>query len=184
MNRKGAIELSANFIIVMIISMVILAAGIGLFFKLKNNAQQYVDTLDGQTESKIKSIMLNNNYRVAVYPQDPEIEPNDAVMIGIGITNIYPEEKTFSVTLSKVTYYSKDNVDGAVEDDINALKEYHEISSPTVTIAPNTQIVKGMLLKMPQGVQRGQHVYTITVKDMSASPSSQAYGVIQVYATN
>ncbi|HEY9702965.1 MAG TPA: hypothetical protein V6C58_10990 [Allocoleopsis sp.] len=184
MNRKGAIELSANFIIVMIISMVILAGGLGLFFKLKNSAQQYVDTLDGQTESKIKSIMLNNNYRVAVYPQDPNIEPNNAEMIGIGITNIYPEQKTFTIELSKVTYYAKDNVDGVVLSDTNALKDYYDISSTSLTIGPNTQVVKGVLLKMPEGVKRGQHVYTITVRDSSASPSSQAYGVVQVYATN
>ena len=184
MNRKGAIELSASFIVIMVISSVIVVGGLGLFFKLKNIAQQYVSTIDSQTESKIKSIMLNNNYRVAVYPQDPVINPNDAVMIGIGITNINPDVKTFEVKLASVKYYAKDDVTGSlVASNANPtdLLKYYEISGSTISIAANTQAVKGMLLKMPEGKPKGQYVYTITTKIVG---DINNYGVVQVYATN
>ena len=71
MNRKfkrGAIELSANFLVIIIISIVVLAGGLTLFFKLKDSTQKYVNDLDSQTQDKLKSMMLSNNYRVAVYP--------------------------------------------------------------------------------------------------------------------
>ncbi|HYD03076.1 MAG TPA: hypothetical protein VEC16_02145 [Alphaproteobacteria bacterium] len=178
MNRKGAIELSANFIIVIIISMVILASGVGLFFKLKNNAQQYVDTLDSQTEDKLKSMMLSNNYKVAVYPQDAKISTNDAALVGVGIKNNYPMEKTFTLAVKSVKKYTDAKPEGIA---VTNLPSFYSITNPpTLKIGPNTQAVKGVLLKMPDS-EEGEYVYTIEV---TVAGESIPYGVVQVYVQN
>ena len=184
-HRKGAIELSANFIVVIIISFVILVGGISIFFKLKASAQNYVDTVDKQTQDNIKSIMLSNNYRVAVYPRDLTLKSGDGEQVGIGITNIDDVAKDFTIKLYAVKYYQ--SADTPVMDTIDGGREeayYIQSSTTPFTIAPKNQVVKGVLLKMPD-TRRGQYVYTfdiITTADDGTGDYN--YGVVQVYVTN
>jgi len=183
-NNKGAIELSANFIIIIIISSIIVIGGLALFFKMKNSAQQYVDTIDQQTEGKIKSMMLDNGGRIAVYPQDPVINAGGAHLVGIGITNIYddPTPVTFSIDVSSIKYYdTKDSAADILSDKPSYIPlNYYTINSNTVTINPHDQVVKSILIKIPKGSLKGQYVYTISITNQGTGDS---YGVLQVYAS-
>ena len=125
-HRKGAIELSANFIVVIIISFVILVGGISIFFKLKASAQNYVDTVDKQTQDNIKSIMLSNNYRVAVYPRDLTLKSGDGEQVGIGITNIDDVAKDFA-KLDDVTIGTKGESEFPLMPEMNRFCKKHEI---------------------------------------------------------
>jgi len=180
MNRKfkrGAIELSANFLVIIIISIVVLAGGLTLFFKLKDSTQKYVNDLDSQTQDKLKSMMLSNNYRVAVYPSDLELGTGDAKLVGIGITNNYPDlpSTTFDIVIS-VKYHSDPTAGGGSPANFLEAK-FYDMSSYTVSIEPTVQVTKGILIKMPDSTP-GQYVYTITVKK---SGSTENYGTVQVY---
>ncbi len=177
--KKAAIELSANFIVIIIISIVILAGGLMLFFKIKDSAQSYADKLDSQTQDKLRSVMLSNNYKTAIYPTDITIDNNKAELIGIGITNIYDVRTTFRIRLMYVKEYdSYNNLVGTISD-ISTLGTYYTLSNSTVDIAPYDQTTKGMLLRMPSNTTSGQYVYTINI-----TSNTQAYGLQQVYVNN
>jgi uncharacterized protein (UPF0333 family) len=175
-NRKGAIELSVNFIIVIILSIVVLVSGLTLFFRMMSDVQTTVGTLDIQTKANIKNMMLSNNYRTAVYPTDEEIPNNDAQLFGVGITNIYDEKTNFTIMLSSVKYYART----AVGELKNPVSNYYNITSGgKVEVAPHDQVVKEILLKMPKGSLKGQYVYTISVVN-----GTNSYGTLQVYIIN
>jgi len=180
MNRKfkrGAIELSANFLVIIIISIVVLAGGLTLFFKLKDSTQKYVNDLDSQTQDKLKSMMLSNNYRVAVYPSDLELGTGDAKLVGIGITNNYPgpSPTTFDIAIS-VKYHSDPTASGGPP--VHSLEtDFYDMSSYTISIEPTAQVTKGILIKMPDSTS-GQYVYTITVTNRG---TTEKYGTVQVY---
>jgi hypothetical protein len=184
MKRKGAIELSANFIIVMVISIVIIAGGLSLFFKMKNNLVAYKDTLDAQTEQDIKQMMLSNSYHVAVYPSDPKIGAGDAVLVGVGITNIYttsPDEQ-FELSITDIKYYQTSTSQG-VSISSTAIGDYATIALPsTLTIPASSQAVKSVLVKLPKGAKKGQYIYTISINKIGSS--NELYGAVQVYVTN
>jgi len=178
--RKGQIELSANFIIVIIISIIIVVGGLAMFFRMIKNAKPVVDALDSQTEERIKSMMLSDNEDVVVYPSDPVIGPGDAKLVGVGVTNNFDNEQTFSVDLISVQIYKKDNPVGEPAiTDANTLKTYMEMTSTNLELAPHSQGVKGMLLRMPSSV-KGQYVYTIKITNSTGT----VYGIVQVYANN
>jgi hypothetical protein len=183
-NKKGAIELSANFIIVIIISLVIVVGGLSMFFNMKKNAQKLVDTLDDQTQERIKNMMLSGTERVAVYPSDPTLVSGDAKLIGVGITNIYdgPGQADFDIQIVGVDFYPKNNPNAATP--MNPANYADSVQS-SITIQPHSQAVKGILLRMPGSSLKGQYVYTIdiTVDDRSGT-GFQPYGVLQVYASN
>jgi len=181
-DSRGAIELSANFIIVIVISSVIVIGGLALFFKMKNSAQQYVDTLDAQTEDNIKSVMLSSGGRVAAYPKDIALSSGKAQMVGVGLTNINAQETKFNINIDSVKYYTKDNPEGVkvFEKDGSNAADYYTMNSGDITIASGEQVAKGILLRMPKGAQSGQYVYSIVVYDDKGSQ----YGVMQVYVDN
>jgi hypothetical protein len=180
MNHKGQIELSANFIIIIVISVVVLAGGFTIFYKMIHNAQETVTALDGQTQEKIKNMMLDNQ-RTAVYPSELTMNSNDPQMIGVGITNIFEADTTFNVRLIDVKLYNDANPDGTdVANTPDVLKDYYDIISENIAIKPQDKGVKGMLLKLPQGSLKGQFVYTINITNSSIYD----YGVVQVIVNN
>jgi hypothetical protein len=187
MSKKGAIELSMNFIVVIIISSVIVVGSLALFFNLKDKMEYQVDVLDQQTQDRIKSMMLSGNYRVAAYPQDPIIENGNTIPIGVGVTNNINTAPltTFSVNVSKIMKYVKDGSNG-VEIRPPTSMQYYNIASTVVTIRQGEQIVKTILLTMPKNAENAQYVYTInvTVRSVSGPVTYTPYGVVQVYATN
>jgi hypothetical protein len=175
MKRKGAIELSANFLVVIFISAIIVIGGLALFFKLKANAENYVESINSQTEDRLRSMMLSNGARVAVYPSELTLSPGDGEAVGLGVTNILNGEKTFNVAVS-VTFYADSNADG---DDVIS-DDFFKMLSPSIDVPQGSQVVKSILLKIPKGEAKGQYVYTITVK-YTEDIETKTYDTVQVY---
>jgi len=180
-NTKGAIELSANFIVIILISIVVLVGGLALFFKMSSNLKGTVETLDSQTEDNIKSVMLSNNYRVAVYPTDLTIGVGDSQMVGLGIVNIFDQPDSRDFTISVVpTCYDKSGISYSCPID----EVFYTLTSPGVSTKPKEQIVKGILLTVPKtGINKGQIVYTISVATDDGSGNKVSFGKTQAYIT-
>jgi hypothetical protein len=178
MKRKGAIELTANFLVVIIISAVIVVGGLAMFFKLKASAETYVKDIDSQTEERIKSMMLNNNGRVAVYPNDLTIAIGDGHAVGLGITNSFTDPKDFKIVV-KVKYYAP----GAENSVSISETDYYSMLQPsTINILQGDQIVKSIVLKIPKvgSEGKGQYVYTLKVQYVEAGVDTD-YDTVQVY---
>jgi hypothetical protein len=182
MNRKGQLELSANFIVIIIISIIILVGGLALFYRMIHSAQTTVSTLDDQTEQMIKDMMTDSD-RTAVYPAEMDLTDGDSILIGIGITNIYNEEVDFTVKLISVVRYANATVAGTtLADESNpGIANYNEIVSTRISILPHDKFVKGMFLKMPKGASPGQYTYTIAIRN---STQTNNYGLVQVIVNN
>jgi len=187
-NRKGQLELSANFIVVIIISIVILVGGLALFYNILGWGNTIKANVDKQTQDNIKSMMLSNNYRVAVFPQDGTIYNGKSLQIGIGVTNIYDVKKVFDLSF-KVKRYTKAVPDGesvVPPEDISSYVDlYADASENQMSIGPSQQAVKGLLLKMPKNAVKGQYKYIINVTTTDISNSDvTAYGVMEIYINN
>ncbi len=175
MNRKGAIELSANFIVVIVISMVILAGGLALFFKIKKGAETQADIVSSQIEEDLKSMMLRNGARVAVYPTELFLSAGDSDVIGLGITNIYDRSVYFVIAVT-VTHFIDSETPGSpiVSSDFYSIPS--DISG--IQIIQKDQKVNSIVLKIPKGSPEGQYIYTIIVSDDVGN-----YGTVQVFVT-
>ena len=160
----------------MIISIVILVGGLSLFYRMIAGAQNTVKTYDVQFESMIKD-MMTDGARTAVYPADPKIGNGDSAWIGVGVTNIYDDEITFTVKLVNVKYHITSGNYGT--DAPGALQDYYDISSQDVTIPAHEKIVKGVLLRMPKMSPAGYYVYTINI-----TKGIESYGLVEVIASN
>lgn len=177
-NKKAAIELSMNFLVVIIISIVIVGLGLILFFSMKDKATDLKDSLDQQTEDQLKAMMLQNNYKVAVYPNQLTLDNGKSQLVGLGITNEFNTPKTFTITHS-VKYYIDSETDGAPPNPSWIKNTDVQFEKEEVEINPKDQKTVGILIKMPSGAASGEYVVTLNITQTNIN-----YGVVKIYIVN
>lgn len=187
MNKKAAIEFSANVIVIIIISSVILALGLMLFFNLKGQAEKYTERVEQQTQEQLQALMFNDNSRVAIYPNDLTIQPGKSQMTTLGVTNSVGNRQTFqtpTVEKWKVTYFatpesSPQSVTHANNPNPNNPLQANFINVFVVSqtlgnsimnfeyINPGDQKFKNILVKIPKNWQKGQYIVSINVSNQT-----------------
>jgi len=127
-------------------------------------------------------MMLSSTYDLAIYPTEFTITNGNAKLFGVGIKNTYEYEGTFTITLATVKRYDSPDTPGSTDLSAGHKDDYSQISSDSIKIPTNSQVTKGVLLKMPTGATKGEYVYTINVKNGTGITTS--YGNLQVYVHN
>jgi hypothetical protein len=206
MSKKGAIELSLNFLVIIIVSMVILSGGLVIFFKLKASAQQTVEILDDQIQSQLKSLMLSNNYNVAVWPNQVEIAPKKSVLVGLGITSTLPNSQLFympGIPTLKIQYYPTPNSPAqsiAAINVVNPTLDQYSADNRTIrltrkrgeentpsnilaNITPQQQSVFSILVAAPRTLNKGEYILTLYIRNTTRSNivNNIDYGVTKLY---
>lgn len=198
MNNKAAIEFSANVIMILIISSVILGLGLMLFFNLKGQAEKYTDTIEQQTAEQLKALMLNDNSRVAIYPNDLTIQPGESQMTTVAVQNLLNEQFYFTspaVTAINVLWFPTPtsnpqtispssppwwkNVDAII---VSKTGQFNYINFGQ--IKPGEQNFRNILIKMPKTAKKGQYVITINIKNStgeSVCNNCPTYGLAKLY---
>lgn len=198
MNNKAAIEFSANVIMILIISSVILGLGLMLFFNLKGQAEKYTDTIEQQTAEQLKALMLNDNSRVAIYPNDLTIQPGESQMTTVAVQNLLNEQFYFTspaVTAINVLWFPTPtsnpqtispssppwwkNVDAII---VSKTGQFNYINFGQ--IKPGEQNFRNILIKMPKTAKKGQYVITINIKNSTGEAvcnNCPTYGLAKLY---
>jgi hypothetical protein len=95
--KRGAIELSVNFVIVSIISIVLI--GMGMFLIIKGNQAMTVEygKVKAFHESQIRDALARNGDPVMVYPNTITVKQGEDQIFTVGINNELGEDKWFCV---------------------------------------------------------------------------------------
>ena len=97
MKKRAAIELSANFLVVIIIAVVILSLSFALFKNILNKTGKTTDVLDERIKKQIENLLLNSGERVVLPINRGETSPNGALVFGLGVTNVLGHDDNFYV---------------------------------------------------------------------------------------
>lgn len=150
MNRKAAIELSVNFMVVIILGIVILSMGIYLTVRAVSNANKISEKLDKQTEQQLYALLDDGNPVVA--PLNTAIvQRKQSHIFGVGVRNM-EHESDFKVIVEGVNVDDCDasvtsnikfllqKVDGNYQTPITHLLPYEEnVFSIVVQVAPTAK---------------------------------------------
>ena len=98
MNKKGAIGLSMNILVVVILSIVILVGSIGLLYKFVGDTVDIKDSLDRKTQLELERLLTLEGKQVIVPFQKSSGQRGDQHIFGLGILNV-GEESVFSVVV-------------------------------------------------------------------------------------
>jgi len=181
MNKKAAIELSANFIIIIIISIVILGAGFVLVKKLIGGAADQLRDVDNQMQDRLQLMMTNNNERIAIYPTSFELARGKSQLVAIGIMND-GETANFKTDGSNVKPF---NIDGTPFTGTTSCPLNKCISFITndgtiaFSIPSKDKVFKNALVKVDKSAPNGEYVITVNV--VNTATATPAYAVSKIY---
>jgi hypothetical protein len=113
MNKKG-MELSINFIVMLILAIAVFGGGLAFINKFFSIAQDEEARLDQETTREIEKL-LNDGSKIGIPMDSKEVTVGKPVVYGLGIYNILPGEKRFRV---EIEFGGKENQEREVDSDI------------------------------------------------------------------
>lgn len=172
MSKKGAIELSMNMLVVVIISLVILAAGIAFLYKLMANAGDIQNDLDSQTKAELERLLVEEGKQVALPSRKAAIERGEGHVFGVGILNIGEEQEfRINVALSSAAKAQ----DGGPELTAEEVQDWLLYNPEPFTLAENEHRSEGILVEVPPTALRGQYIFSVEV----LAQGGERYGNVQ-----
>ena len=174
-NKKGAIELSVNFLVILIISLVVFGSGLTLFWKIYESGEEQLGQISRTVEQRIIT-QLHGGAKVSVVPRSVDLDRNQEYIVGIGINNLLTETKVFKVFAERglfvrdeftCSFYDLDfgmggNADSCVDDhDMPPLKllgDYAELR-----VESNKQEISNIMVKADRKALSGKYTINICV---------------------
>lgn len=178
MKKRGSIELTTNFLVVAIISMVVLGLGIVLVKNLTDQSIKAQDTVSDQLKKQIESL-LDDGSRVVVPVVSQKATRGDLVTFGIGVRNYDSVAKEFTVKAQTKNGYKPDGT--TVISSYDA-KVKTSPSSTTFTIQPNAKQPFLIVAQVDKTADRGTYAIDIEVKAESqqyGDPKYRVYVVVE-----
>ncbi|MBR9677296.1 hypothetical protein GOV04_04085 [Candidatus Woesearchaeota archaeon] len=146
-NRRSAIELSANIIVVIIIAMVVFGIGLKLVFQALDTGINIKNELDQQTRNEIVRQLTAGQEKVVVPFDTYKIDVGDSAVYGVGVLNVLNETE-FKVELvfnklirpDKTTTASPNPLPTFFEIDARTLKKHERhIFTTAIGVARGTE---------------------------------------------
>lgn len=156
--KKGAIALSINMLVVVIISLVILGAGVSLLYKFIGGAEELKRSLDQRTNEELDRLLINQGQQVALPRSTAEVFRGDEHVFGIGILNI-DSRKEFSIEVHFSTGVDESgNKIDAVDE-----TEWLLYNSEEFSLEQNENQKEAILVIVPNNVVKGQYIFNAKV---------------------
>lgn len=143
-NKKG-IELSLNFIVMLIITLIVFGGTLAIAYKVMSKTDALKADMDKDTQDRLESIISNGDEEVIIAFKNKEAKAGNPVTFGIAVSNTLGKERDFSYNLTPAIKVLKDgtssNWDGAgwvylKTDNIGLIKNNDYMLTPFVIITP------------------------------------------------
>lgn len=162
MNKKG-IELSVNFLVIFILSIVMLSMGVMLIKNWYDSSIDIHQRISEQEQSQIESILARGE-KVAIPIKSKSIRRGEFELLGLGVLNIKNSEQTFSAGVIDVKAYDPNNQE--IENPQSYMKV--NIENPSFTLKPNEIEKNTIFAKAEKNAQLGKYIYTVEVNDSNS----------------
>ena len=178
-SKKG-IELSVNFIVMVILGLVLFAMGLYLLSQAINVGKEMTDVIDDQHKKEIESLLMQGE-KVTIPFDRVNLHVGEHNVFGLGILNeIDGAPMTFTVTLSPGV--AVDSLGKTIPGPLTN-KVALPFTSKDYTIRHNDQEIISLPVKILKGAPRG--TYTVHVKvecdpDCGGTPPVTQYDTTKI----
>ncbi len=179
MNKRGAIGLPINILVIIIISLVIFAGGISLLYKLMGEAEFARDRLDTKTESELRRLLEIESKPVALPLHTVYLHPGEFHYFGLGILNI-GEVREFFVEVNPSKAYDGENV--AIEvtcpdpnKDCVPVLEWLLFKDGPYSIQQNEYELVPIGVELPKTAVKGTYIFDVNVYTDAAKSTDFKY---------
>lgn len=159
-NKKG-MELSINFIVMLILAIVVFGLAVALTYKFMQQAYTTQKELDQQTRAQILDA-LDTGAKVAVIPNSINVRSGKSDVAGVGIRNILDSGDGFTINVA---------FDEAIDEDGGLISSYDTnpefgkwfIYPTTKTIKRFERDIARVAFGIPGGAKAGTYIYNVMV---------------------
>jgi hypothetical protein len=180
-NKKAAIELSMNTLVIIIISLVILGSGIALLYQFIGSATDTKKLLDERTNTELEHLLVDQGKQVALPLHVATLSGGESHLFGVGILNSdakkFGTEFVINIELNK--FIDKNNEDKTTE--LQETAESWLLYTPeTIKLEENENTKESILVDIPADAPKGQYIYDVIIKAKDNKP----YGTKQKMIVN
>ncbi len=179
MQKKGAISLSMNFLVIIIISLVIFGMGISLLYKLLGSAENVKKDLDARTEQELDRLLIDQGQKVALPLHVATVERGKTHIFGLGIRNIGDAGDQFRIVIELVAV-AEDDKDITTEIAAEEVAIWFLFTAEPLTIQENEHHKEPILVNPARDARRGQYVFKARV----LTADGKMYGNPQTFVVN
>ena len=169
-SKNGAIELSVNLLVVIIISLVVLAGGIVLLYKFIGGAESIQTTLDARTEEELQQLLVQQGKRVVLPFHEATIPRGEQHVFGLGIMNIGVTEN-FLIMVNPAKYLP---IQGEPQENPD-IRSWILFNEESFSLGEQQQHAEGISISVPSGAVSGTYLFDVEVKKQNG----ERYGNIQ-----
>ncbi len=167
MNKKAAIGLSVDTIVIIIIGLVILSAGITLLYKFVGGAEDIKTQLDQRTSAEIERLLIDGKQQVVLPLHRATILRGESHVFGLGILNIETGRQNFFL---EVTSSSHPDL---------IINNWLLYDSEAISIDENDFHKESIFVSVPIDAPAGTYIFDAKVR--YADEPSKQYGLTQKF---
>lgn len=167
--RKKAQELSINFFVMLIITVVVFGFALAFAYKFFGKSTELQARIDQRTESELQTLISSQGMKVAVYPTQIEATPGKPQTLGVGILNVIGLKKNFTLSMACTKYINTSSASLSCPSNIKS------VIQPSVEIENNKEGMVGGVISIDNSASAGTYIFDINVYYDQTTP----YGGLQ-----
>ncbi len=163
MEKNGAIGLSVETLVIIIISLVILASGITLIYQFISGAEEIKSDLDQKTQEELERLLVNQGQKVALPLHTATLYRGENHVFGLGILNTLDITENFYITvrLEKVADSAENDITAQVDTAEAAGWVFYD--SGALPLESNGNRKEALLVQVPKEAIKGRYIFVATV---------------------
>lgn len=167
MPSKKAIELSLNFIVILIISIIIFGFGVAFISKLSSQATELQEMTTSELDERIGSLICEGSDRVCIGVDRKTIKRTKFDVFGVKIVNIL-DNQNFEIVVSRPmpSGYMRD------KNEIRGDGLVWSPKSRSVFIEKNEERVVGIGIQVPPDAVSGTYIFNVQIRTADGVPYS------------
>ena len=160
--KRGAIQLSMNFLVTIIIALALLALGIVLLRQFVSVTVETHNELNERTQDRI-SELLNQGQQIVIPFSSQTLRRGDSYIFGIGVMNIM-DESAFEVTAGLSGAFHPDDTPLSQAELSEAdPSSWPRVDSAQFTLKKNEAQSKTLFIKVPTTAPSGTYIFNVMV---------------------
>ncbi len=172
--KKAAIELSLNFLVVIVISLVIFSFGVGFIYNIMSNSEDLKRMTIDDIDDRISALMCPSSEKVCVEKDSLTLGPGDLKIFTIKILNVDNQPGEFLIKVDQGIYISEDKSTLEPDDpNIDSLTVLPEQRIENIPMNEDRSL--GIGFEIPNSVKSGTYVYNLNIYKGSSEQAANQY---------
>ena len=165
LRKRGAIGLSVETLVIIIISLVILSGGITLMYQFIHGAEDIKGQLDQKTQDELERLLVGQGNKVTLPLHVATVQRGESHVFGLGMQNINDNTESFTISihLNKVTDESRKDVTASVNP--QNIASWALYNSAPISIESNANNKEAILIQVPKDALKGEYIFVAEVFD-------------------